>query len=78
MKEQNKNSMKEQIEEILSRMVNGEDEPEQTIDSLWALFNVVGQSEQLVCPECRSGDLKATIHTDYKECNKCYHYWEAN
>ena len=39
---------------------------------------VVGQSEQLVCPECKSTDCKTAIHTDYKECNKCYHYWEAN
>ena len=38
---------------------------------------VVGQSEQLVCPECKSTDCKTAIHTDYKECNKCYHYWEA-
>ena len=40
--------------------------------------NVVGRSEQLVCPECKSTDCKTAIHTDYKECNKCYHYWEAN
>lgn len=39
---------------------------------------VVGRSEQLVCPECKSTDCKTAIHTDYKECNKCYHYWEAN
>ena len=37
----------------------------------------VGQSEQLVCHECGSKDLKTAIHTDYKECNKCYHYWES-
>ena len=42
------------------------------------LANVVGQSEQVVCPECKSTDFKTAIHTDYKECNKCYHYWEAN
>jgi hypothetical protein len=41
------------------------------------LTDVVGQSEQLVCPECKSTDCKTAIHTDYKECNKCYHYWEA-
>ena len=41
------------------------------------LSGVVGQSEQLVCPECKSTDCKTAIHTDYKECNKCYHYWEA-
>jgi len=35
-------------------------------------------SEQLVCPECKSTDCKTATHTDYKECNKCYHYWEAN
>jgi protein-arginine kinase activator protein McsA len=38
----------------------------------------VGQSKQLVCPECKSTDCKTAIHTDYKECNKCYHYWEAS
>ena len=39
---------------------------------------VVGQREQLVCPECKGTDCKTAIHTDYKECNKCYHYWEAS
>ena len=29
------------------------------------------------CPECKSTDLKVAIHTDYNECNKCYHYWET-
>ena len=39
------------------------------------LTDVVRQSEQLVCPECKSTDFKTAIYTDYKECNKCYHYW---
>ena len=39
---------------------------------------VVGQGKQLVCPECQSTDCKTAIHTDYTECNKCYHYWDAN
>ena len=30
------------------------------------------------CPECNSTNLKNAIHTDYKECNKCCHYWEHN
>jgi hypothetical protein len=30
------------------------------------------------CPECKSTDIKTAIHTDYKECNKCYHFWEAD
>ena len=42
------------------------------------LDGVVQQSELLVCPECQSTDCKTAIHTDYKECNKCFHYWEAN
>ena len=46
--------------------------------NLFSIPVVVGQSEQLVCPECKSTDCKTAIHTDYKECNKCYHYWEAN
>lgn len=33
-------------------------------------------NEQLHCPSCKSADLKTAIHTEYKECNKCYHYWE--
>lgn len=40
--------------------------------------NVVGQSEQLKCPKCNSDNLKNAIYTEYKECNECYHYWEAN
>ena len=39
---------------------------------------VKSDSELLVCPECKSTDCKTAIHTDYKECNKCYNYWEAN
>lgn len=31
---------------------------------------------KLSCPECGSEDLKEAIYTDYKECNKCYHYWK--
>jgi len=49
-----------------------------TADEILRLFSVVGQSEQLVCPECKSTDCKTAIHTDYKECNKCYYYWEAS
>ena len=29
----------------------------------------------LVCPECSSKDCRKAIHTDYVECNKCFHYW---
>jgi len=42
------------------------------------IHGVVGQSEQLFCPKCGGTDCKTAIHTDYKECSKCYHYWEAN
>ena len=30
------------------------------------------------CPECNSKDVRVAIHTDYKECNKCFHYWETS
>ena len=40
------------------------------------LTGVVVPKGTLCCPECKSTDLKVAIHTDYKECNKCYHYWE--
>ena len=30
------------------------------------------------CPECKSIDIKTAMHTDYKECNNCYHFWEAD
>jgi len=36
------------------------------------------RGEELKCPECNSDDLKNAIYTEYKECNECYHYWEAN
>jgi hypothetical protein len=39
------------------------------------LTDVVRQSEQLVCPKCKSTDCKTAIYTDFKECNKCYYYW---
>ena len=41
------------------------------------LCSVVVPKGTLCCPECKSTDLKVAIHTDYKECNKCYHYWET-
>lgn len=37
--------------------------------------SVIVPKGTLCCPECKSTDLKVAIHTDYKECNKCYHYW---
>ena len=70
--------MKYNLFEINERLQNGEITSEQAHKDLLILFDVVGQSEQLVCPECKSNDCKTAIHTDYKECNKCYHYWEAN
>ena len=30
------------------------------------------------CPECNSKDVRVAIHTDYKECNKCFHFWEES
>lgn len=30
------------------------------------------------CPECKSKDVRVAIHTDYKECNKCFHFWEES
>ena len=39
------------------------------------IADVVVPKGTLCCPECKSTDLKVAIHTDYKECNKCYHYW---
>jgi len=30
------------------------------------------------CPECKSEDVRVAIHTDYKECNKCFHFWEES
>jgi len=78
--------------DLIETIVNNSENNEAKITNveLWAkswkeemnqaltLTNVVGQSEQLVCLECKSTDCKTAIHTDYNECNKCYHYWEAN
>ena len=69
--------MEEKYYEILRHYVNPND-CATVVKQLLSLHNVVGQSEQLVCPECKSTDCKTAIYTDYKECNKCYHYWEAN
>jgi len=30
------------------------------------------------CPECNSKDVRVAIHTDHKECNKCFHFWEES
>jgi len=70
--------MKEELWEILRDLEMGKISSTYANDRVLRLFGVVGQSEQLVCPECKSTDCKTAIHTDYKECNKCYHYWEAN
>ena len=42
-----------------------------------SIHDVVVPKGTLCCPECKSTNLKVAIHTDYKECNKCYHYWET-
>ena len=42
------------------------------------LSGVIVPKDTLCCPECNSTNLKNAIHTDYKECNKCCHYWEHN
>tara|TARA_R110000796_G_scaffold24729_1_gene70216 strand:- start:17 stop:274 length:258 start_codon:yes stop_codon:yes gene_type:complete len=47
------------------------------IVKLFAIPVVVVPKGTLCCPECKSTDLKVAIHTDYNECNKCYHYWET-
>lgn len=49
-----------------------------TVDKLCDLFSVIVPKGTLCCPECNSTNLKNAIHTDYKECNKCYHYWQHN
>jgi len=35
------------------------------------------KTKESVCPECNSVDVKIAIHTDYKECNECFHFWET-
>jgi len=72
------NDMKEKIKEICNKLNREQISVQGATEQLFDLYNVVRQSEQLVCPECKSTDCKTAIHTDYKECNKCYHYWEAS
>ena len=47
-------------------------------EAIKVMHSCKSDSELLVCPECKSTDCKTAIYTDYKECNKCYHYWEAS
>ena len=68
--------MEEKYYEILRHYVNPND-CATVVKQLLSLHNVVVPKGTLCCPECKSADLKVAIHTDYKECNKCYHYWET-
>tara|TARA_R110002033_G_scaffold8099_2_gene28219 strand:+ start:256 stop:510 length:255 start_codon:yes stop_codon:yes gene_type:complete len=47
----------------------------EAINEALIIDSVVVPKGTLCCPECGSKDIKTAIHTDYKECNKCYHYW---
>jgi len=48
------------------------------------LANVVGRSEQLVCPKCAFWSYSKAPMPSFSEkkwayeCNKCCHYWESN
>ena len=66
----------EQLKSILTDLDNRELTKHQAHDLICVLFSVVVPKGTLCCPECKSTDLKVAIHTDYNECNKCYHYWE--
>jgi len=73
-----------EISNIVDKMTNGLMHPitgkqmlyKSSIKAL-TLTDVVVPKGTLCCPECKSTDLKVAIHTDYNECNKCYHYWET-
>lgn len=30
------------------------------------------------CPKCKSEDVLVAIHTDYKQCKKCFRFWEES
>ena len=42
---------------------------------LFTIPDVVGRSEQLVCPRCDSKNIDPTFYTDGYGCNSCGEYW---
>lgn len=42
---------------------------------LLCIGDVVGRSEQLVCPRCDGKNIVTTFYTDGYGCNDCGEYW---
>jgi|SaaInlStandDraft_1057018.scaffolds.fasta_scaffold37681_5 hypothetical protein len=70
------NQTKEEIIHLIKEDIGYVFDQQIEVEQL-TLTDVVVPKGTLCCPECKSTDLKVAIHTDYNECNKCYHYWET-
>ena len=44
-------------------------------ESVLPISDVSGQSEQLICPKCKTYPVRKNSHTMVKECIKCGHRW---
>ena len=69
--------MKEKIKALFKEYYNDETMPVVELeDKVLALFDVVGRSEQLVCPECDSDQVIEFFPTHNKRtCFECKNEW---
>ena len=67
---------KTEIAKILEWHNSGTLKTDEAVERICSLFSVVGQSEQLVCPNCNSPHITDRIFK--KECLMCGQKFKAN
>ena len=72
----NKSSMKRELKNILiAHGVYGEENLNEAVERILLLLDVVGRSEQLLCPNCKSQYVYEFTCTDGFGCNSCGNQW---
>ena len=64
----------EKLAEILKDLEQGKISADNAEGQVLRLFNVSGQSEQLICPFCQSDDL-FEFELKHSKCRKCKEQW---
>jgi hypothetical protein len=71
-----KSSMEnKELYQTLEELRTGQITTNIAMEQILLLFDVVGRSELLVCPNCNSNDIHKNFYTDDYGCNGCGHLW---
>jgi hypothetical protein len=76
--ENNKSSMEDKRTEVMKILQDYFNRPtplDEATDSLLRLFSVVGQSEQLTCPRCKSTNILNSDKDNDAQCIECAFIW---